>query len=228
MRRSDPHYLAAKELLSTKPIGDIVGVTVIHNAYSPYRWRNPGTVKLLKEKDTDWKAFLMGRPMRKFDPHQYAEFRLYRDFSTGIIDQWMTHLVDTIHMMSGATVSHCSLIQGVKPTSSMTSPPICAHERQKRPRVSAPRNPAANPAWLKPSMTSPSIQTIPALPAADEPCYPSEHAAVAGTAAAMLTYLFPGDAPALAGMAKEAGQSRLLAGKRCRQSDDDEAAGGRQ
>jgi predicted dehydrogenase len=45
----------------------------------------------------------MGRPMRKFDPHQYVEFRLYRDFSTGIIDQWMTHLIDTVHLLTGAT-----------------------------------------------------------------------------------------------------------------------------
>jgi membrane-associated phospholipid phosphatase len=52
----------------------------------------------------------------------------------------------------------------------------------------------------------------PALSPSDEPSYPSEHAAVAGAAATMLTYLFPNDAPALAAMAQEAGQTRLLAG----------------
>jgi predicted dehydrogenase len=101
-RRSDPRYLAAAELMRGNPIGPVVAVEINQNAYSPYRWRSPATVKLLKEKDTDWKTFLMGRPMRKFDPHQYVEFRLYRDFSTGIIDQWMTHLIDTVHLLTGA------------------------------------------------------------------------------------------------------------------------------
>ncbi len=44
----------------------------------------------------------MGRPERKFDPRQYLEFRLFHDFSTGIIDQWMTHMIDTVHMLTGA------------------------------------------------------------------------------------------------------------------------------
>jgi predicted dehydrogenase len=101
-RRSDARYMAAAELMRAGAIGAVVQVEVVQNAYSPDRWRNPKTVKLLHEKDTDWKTFLMGRPMRKFDPHQYVEFRLYRDFSTGIIDQWMTHLIDTVHLLTEA------------------------------------------------------------------------------------------------------------------------------
>ena len=50
----------------------------------------------------DWKAFLLGKPFRKFDPRQYLEFRLFHDFSTGIIDQWMTHMIDTVHLLTGA------------------------------------------------------------------------------------------------------------------------------
>jgi predicted dehydrogenase len=101
-RRSDPRYVAASELVASGAIGQVVQVELVQNAYSPYRWRSPALVKLVKEKDTDWKAFLMGREMRKFDPHQYVEFRLYRDFSTGIIDQWMTHMIDTVHLLAGA------------------------------------------------------------------------------------------------------------------------------
>jgi predicted dehydrogenase len=101
-RRSDPRYVAAAEVIKSGTIGSVVQIDVVQNAYSPYRWRSPSLVKAIKEKDTDWKAFLAGREMRKFDPHQYVEFRLYRDFSTGIIDQWMTHLIDTVHLLSGA------------------------------------------------------------------------------------------------------------------------------
>jgi predicted dehydrogenase len=101
-RRSDPRYLAARDLVKGGVLGPFVQVDVIQNAYSPYRWRRKD-VKDLKEKDTDWKAFLMGRKGRRFDPHQYLEFRLYHDFSTGIIDQWMSHMIDTVHLLTGAT-----------------------------------------------------------------------------------------------------------------------------
>jgi predicted dehydrogenase len=111
-RRSDPRYVAAAEVVKSGTIGSVVQIDVVQNAYSPYRWRSPALVKAIKEKDTDWKAFLMGREMRKFDPHQYCEFRLYRDFSTGIIDQWMTHLIDTVHLLSGAKHPKSVVAQG--------------------------------------------------------------------------------------------------------------------
>jgi predicted dehydrogenase len=103
-RRSDPRYLAAQELMRSRPIGDIVQVDVIQNAYSPYRWRRDADVRALRERDVDWRVFLMGKPYRPFDARQYLEFRLFHDFSTGIIDQWMTHMIDTVHMLAGATL----------------------------------------------------------------------------------------------------------------------------
>jgi membrane-associated phospholipid phosphatase len=50
------------------------------------------------------------------------------------------------------------------------------------------------------------------LPTPRSPSYPSEHAAVAGAAAAVLGYLFPADAAALNARSEQAGLSRLLAG----------------
>lgn len=102
-RRSDPRYLAALDALRTGVLGDVVQVDVIQNAHSPYRWRRDSAVQGLREQDVDWRAFLMGKPFRPFDPRQYLEFRLFHDFSTGIIDQWMTHMIDTVHMLTGAT-----------------------------------------------------------------------------------------------------------------------------
>jgi membrane-associated phospholipid phosphatase len=52
----------------------------------------------------------------------------------------------------------------------------------------------------------------PGIPIDKTASYPSEHAAVAGAASAMLAHLFPNDAAALAGMEREACESRLLAG----------------
>ncbi|MBM4068435.1 MAG: Gfo/Idh/MocA family oxidoreductase [Planctomycetes bacterium] len=111
-RRSHPQYLSAQEVMRTGVIGDIVQVDIIQNAYSPYRWRRDADVKALREKDVDWRAFLMGRPNQPFDARKYLEFRLFRDFSTGIIDQWMTHMIDTVHMLTGATYPRSAVAQG--------------------------------------------------------------------------------------------------------------------
>jgi predicted dehydrogenase len=111
-RRSDPRYLAAADVVRSGVLGPILGVEMTLNAYSPYRWRRDADVKVLKEGDTDWKAFLLNKPYRPFDPRQYVEFRLFRDFSTGIIDQWMTHMVDTAHMLTGATFPRSAVAHG--------------------------------------------------------------------------------------------------------------------
>jgi predicted dehydrogenase len=51
----------------------------------------------VKEPDTDWRKWLMTKPYRPFDPQMYCEFRLYREFSSGIPDQWMSHAMDLVH-----------------------------------------------------------------------------------------------------------------------------------
>ena len=101
-RRSYPRYRSAIDMMKEGRIGDIVKVDVTWNAYSPYRWaKKQEDLDSLKESDVDWEAFLMGKPYRPFDPKIYRSFRLFRDFSSAIIDQWMTHGVDVIHMLTG-------------------------------------------------------------------------------------------------------------------------------
>ena len=39
----------------------------------------------------------MTKPARPFDPQLYFEFRLYKEFSSGIPDQWMSHAIDLVH-----------------------------------------------------------------------------------------------------------------------------------
>ena len=52
----------------------------------------------LREEDTDWKRWLLGKPYQPFDPHVYLEFRLYKDYSSGIFDQWLSHGSDLVHL----------------------------------------------------------------------------------------------------------------------------------
>jgi membrane-associated phospholipid phosphatase len=72
----------------------------------------------------------------------------------------------------------------------------------------------------RPSTADPALATAVATP--HSPSYPSEHAAVAGAAAAVLAYLFPDDAQAIMAKAEEAARSRELAGV---QYPSDTAAG---
>jgi membrane-associated phospholipid phosphatase len=82
----------------------------------------------------------------------------------------------------------------------------------------------ARAAYPRPSPTTLDQTIIPlgdALP--DAPTYPSEHAAVATAAAAVLSYLFPSEPAAdLSALAEEAATSRLVAGRAFR---SDVAAG---
>lgn len=118
--RSEPYPLAVREIIRSGRIGKIVQIEQEWNV-NEERWRFvPNDVGIsremlmntkmewkrwmserkskLREEDTDWKRWLLGRPYRSFDPHVYLEFRLYKDFSSGIFDQWLSHGCDLVHL----------------------------------------------------------------------------------------------------------------------------------
>src|SRR5581483_6557547 len=108
--RSQPYPLAVRDIIRSGRIGEVVRITQEWNVNQP-RWRyiEEGRIDdgkhptLLKEEDTDWKRWLLGKPDRPFDPHVYLEFRLYRDFSAGIFDQWLSHGSDLVHLWTDET-----------------------------------------------------------------------------------------------------------------------------
>ena len=118
--RSQPYPLAVRDLVRSGRIGDIVQIEQEWNVneerwrYKPEdvgmskdmltgahadwkQWIN-GRKSQLREEDTDWNRWLLGKPHRPFDPHVYLEFRLYKDFSSGIFDQWLSHGCDLVHL----------------------------------------------------------------------------------------------------------------------------------
>jgi predicted dehydrogenase len=118
--RSQPYPLAIRDLIVSGRIGPIVHIEQEWNV-NEERWRfNPldtghsremlmdenlqwkqwlyGRQSQLREEDTDWNRWLLGKPARPFDPHVYLEFRLYKDFSSGIFDQWLSHGCDMVHL----------------------------------------------------------------------------------------------------------------------------------
>jgi len=94
--RSEPYQIAARDLIKTGALGEVSKVEIVWNYHGP-RWRGRSEVGQVREQDTDWRRWLLTKPFRPFDPRMYFEFRLYRDFSSGIPDQWMSHGIDLMH-----------------------------------------------------------------------------------------------------------------------------------
>lgn len=94
--RSEPYQMATKRLIDTGALGDVSKIEIVWNYHGP-RWRGRPEVAQIREEDTDWRKWLLDKPYRPFDPRAYFEFRLYKDFSSGIADQWLSHASDLMH-----------------------------------------------------------------------------------------------------------------------------------
>src|SRR5215831_17627108 len=94
--RSEPYQIAVRDFIKTGALGEVSKVEIVWNYHGP-RWRGRSEVKEIREQDTDWGRWLLKKAPRPFDPRAYFEFRLYKDFSSGIADQWMSHGIDLMH-----------------------------------------------------------------------------------------------------------------------------------
>ena len=94
--RSEPYPQAARDFIQSGALGEVSKVEIVWNYHGP-RWRGRPQVKQIRQEDTDWRAWLRAKPYRPFDPQIYFEFRLYKEFSSGIVDQWMSHAIDLVH-----------------------------------------------------------------------------------------------------------------------------------
>jgi predicted dehydrogenase len=94
--RSEPYQIAVRDLIKTGALGDVSKVEIVWNYHGP-RWRGRPEVGQIREQETDWRRWLLKKAYRPFDPRAYFEFRLYKDFSGGITDQWMSHGIDLMH-----------------------------------------------------------------------------------------------------------------------------------
>ena len=123
--RSEPHHIAVRDIIRSGRIGKIVKIEQEWDC-NQERWRfreddagvPPPVLEgksvhwkqwldthpsRLREQDTDWKRWLLDKPHRAFDPHVYLEFRLYKEFSSGIIDQFLSHASDLVHFWMDET-----------------------------------------------------------------------------------------------------------------------------
>ncbi len=95
---SDPYQHRVREMIREGKLGKIVSISQSWNFNGP-RWHVPkdANVAAIREQDTDWKRWLLGRPERPFNPYVYFEFRIFKDFSGGLTDQWFSHGSGLVH-----------------------------------------------------------------------------------------------------------------------------------
>ncbi|HYL63599.1 MAG TPA: Gfo/Idh/MocA family oxidoreductase [Candidatus Methylomirabilis sp.] len=109
--RSEPYQIVAHDFIQTGALGDISKIEIVWNYHGP-RWRGRPETKLIREEDTDWKKWLLTKPDRPFDPQIYCEFRLYKEFSSGIPDQWMSHAIDLVHWFTDDSYPKSAMAHG--------------------------------------------------------------------------------------------------------------------
>ena len=109
-RRSDGVHYAAADFIRSGALGTISRVNISWNYYGA-RWLRGGG-KDVKPEDVDWKQFEFGRVHKPFDGRLFREWRLFRPFSTGIPCQWMSHMVDAMHLVTGAEFPKSCVAQG--------------------------------------------------------------------------------------------------------------------
>lgn len=109
--RSEPHPRAAHDVVQTGVLGEVSKVEIVWNYHGP-RWRGREVTKQIREQDTDWRRFLLNKPYRPFDPQLYCEFRLYKEFSSGIPDQWMSHGIDMVHWFMNESFPRSAVANG--------------------------------------------------------------------------------------------------------------------
>ncbi|NQT14895.1 MAG: Gfo/Idh/MocA family oxidoreductase, partial [Planctomycetes bacterium] len=97
--RSYPTSTACHELYKKGVLGKISRIEQSRNSVRPYWYSR---IAEAKEKEVDWKEFLMHRSPRPFRADHFTGWYGVRDFSDGPIPGLASHFVDLIHYITGA------------------------------------------------------------------------------------------------------------------------------
>lgn len=110
---SDPYQRKVREIVRSGKLGQITKIEQVWNDNN-HRWHDPNDpdVAAIREEDTDWERWLLGKPHRPFDPWAYFEFRIFRDFSGGITSQWMSHGIGLVHFYTDTAIPDTMVANG--------------------------------------------------------------------------------------------------------------------
>jgi predicted dehydrogenase len=110
---SDPIQRKVRDIVRSGKLGQITKIDQVWNDNGP-RWHVPNDpdVAAIREEDTDWKRWLLGKPYVPFDPWKYFEFRICRDYSGGITSQWMSHGSGLVHFYMDLAIPDTMVANG--------------------------------------------------------------------------------------------------------------------
>ncbi len=110
---SDPIQLKVRDMIRSGKVGQITKIEQVWNDNQP-RWHVPNDpdVAAIREEDTDWNRWLLGKPYVPFDPWKYFEFRIFRDYSGGITSQWMSHGSGLVHFYTDTAIPDSMVANG--------------------------------------------------------------------------------------------------------------------
>jgi predicted dehydrogenase len=110
---SDPIQLKVRDIIRSGRLGQITKIEQVWNDNNP-RWHNPNDpdVAAIREVDTDWNRWLLGKPYVPFDPWKYFEFRIFREYSGGITSQWMSHGAGLVHFYTDTAIPDSMVANG--------------------------------------------------------------------------------------------------------------------
>lgn len=110
---SDPNQIKVRDIVRSGRLGQITKIEQVWNDNN-HRWHDPkdSDVAAIREEDTDWERWLLGRPYRPFNPWMYFEFRIFRDFSGGITSQWMSHGIGLVHFYTDTAIPDTMVANG--------------------------------------------------------------------------------------------------------------------
>jgi predicted dehydrogenase len=110
---SDPMQLKVREIVRSGKLGQITKIEQVWNDNN-HRWHDPADpdVAMIKQEDTDWNRWLLGKPFVPFDPWKYFEFRIFREYSGGITSQWMSHGSGLVHFYTDSAIPDSMVANG--------------------------------------------------------------------------------------------------------------------
>ena len=110
---SDPIQKKVRDFVRSGRLGEITKIEQVWNDNN-HRWHDPNDpdVAAIREEDTDWKRWLLGKSYRPFDPWAYFEFRIFRDFSGGITSQWMSHAIGLVNFYMDTDIPDSMVANG--------------------------------------------------------------------------------------------------------------------
>ena len=110
---SDPIQHKVRDIVRSGRLGQITKIEQVWNDNN-HRWHNPKNpnVAAIREEDTDWNRWLLGKPYEPFDPWKYFEFRIFREYSGGITSQWMSHGIGLVHFYTDTAIPDSMVANG--------------------------------------------------------------------------------------------------------------------